>query len=235
MISFFKENLLDLLHLFYPHLCAGCKQEHLPEESVICPLCMLALPETGFIQAANNPVEKLFHGRLSIEAAAAFYFFSKDSILQQLIHALKYEQRQEVGLYLGRIMGHALLKSPLFADSTVLIPLPMHPSKEKQRGYNQATVIAKGIASVTGWSLCEHAVQKTTCTSSQTKKGRLERWENIRDSFSVNNPHPLAHQHVLLIDDVVTTGATLEACGSAILTANPASLRIATLAWSTGE
>jgi ComF family protein len=229
-----KESILDLLHLFYPHLCAGCQSDVLSVHDPICPICIASLPETGFENITENPVEKTFYGRIHLKAATSSYYFSKGSALQHIIHALKYEKNQKAGLVLGRLLGSQLKNCSQFREDYLLVPVPMHPGKEKQRGYNQAAVIAKGIHEVTTWPLCEDAVLKLLQTTTQTKKGRNDRWENIRDGFKLNNAAALENKHILLIDDVLTTGATLEACGQCIFEATPASLSVATIAWAGG-
>lgn len=230
-----KQRTLDLLHLFYPHICPGCKTDCLSTDEAVCAICIASLPETGFEQIPGNPVEKIFYGRLRVKAAAAAFYFSKDSVLQNLIHAIKYEKKKEAGITLGETMGKKLLNTTLFNNTDIIVPLPMHPKKQKLRGYNQAGIIANGISKITGWALCEQLVVKTESTTSQTKKGRNERWQNVKDGFFTLEPAKIKGKHILLVDDVVTTGATIEACGNAILSAGPASLSIYTLAWSTGS
>jgi len=234
MFSIVRERTRDLLHLFFPHQCAGCGSDILAEHEAVCPLCLLALPETKFTGLTGNPVEKTFYGRLSIRAGMSSYYFTKDSVLQQLIHALKYNHTEKAGLTLGICMGRHLLESTRFAHIDTIIPVPLHPTKEKQRGYNQSTVLGKGIALATGWYLCEYALIKKEQSDTQTHKGRGDRWENVKRGFQVLKPEAIMDRHLLLLDDVLTTGATLEACGSVIQTAKPASLSIATLAWAGG-
>jgi len=230
--SLIKERTLDLLHLFYPHLCAGCQSDLLSVHDPVCPLCIASLPETGFENITGNPIEKIFYGRMLIKAATAGFYFTKGSALQQIIHAMKYEKNQSVGLMMGKILGKQLKSGSIFTNEYILVPVPMHTEKEKQRGYNQAALIAEGIAKTTGWTWCNNAVTKATQTDTQTRKGRNDRWENIRDGFQLKKPSALKDKHVLLIDDVLTTGATLEACGHCILKSEPASLSVATLAWA---
>jgi ComF family protein len=234
MIGLFKKRMLDLIHLFYPHLCAGCNTDFLSVHDPVCPSCIASLPETGFENIPGNPAEKTFYGRIPLKAVSSAYYFSKDSILQYLIHALKYEKNKKTGFILGQLTGNLLKNGTMFTEDYLLVAVPMHPGKEKLRGYNQASIIANGIAQITGWSLCEDAVIKTTHTDTQTKKGRNERWENIREVFQLKNADPLKNKHILLIDDVLTTGATIEACGSCMLEAAPASLSVATIAWAGG-
>jgi len=232
IVSLIKERTLDLLHLFYPHLCAGCQTDLLSLHDPVCPLCIASLPETGFENIAGNPIEKIFYGRIPVKTATAAFYFTKGSALQHIIHALKYEKNQSAGLMMGKILGKQLKSGSLFTNEYILVPVPMHSDKEKQRGYNQAAIIAKGMSQITGWSLCNDAVIKSTYTDTQTRKGRNDRWENIREVFQLKNSSALKDKQVLLIDDVLTTGATLEACGNCILQSSPASLSVATLAWA---
>jgi ComF family protein len=232
MFVFLKERTLDLLHLFFPHLCAGCNSDLLSPKDPICPLCLASLPATRFEQLPGNPVEKIFYGRLPVLAATSTYYFTKGSRLQTLIHALKYDRNPAVGQALGRQMGKKLKASPRFFNTQCIVPLPLHKKKQQQRGYNQSAEIARGIAETTGWYLCEDALIKLQMTDTQTRKGRSERWINVRDGFAVQDTAQIAQKHLLLVDDVLTTGATLEACGNVLMQANPASMSIATLGWA---
>lgn len=223
----------SLLHLAFPHICEGCGTDIVAMDHYLCIQCLSKLPDTHFERHAHNPAEKIFWGRLPITAAAAKYYFTKESTLQQLLHQFKYKDHQRLGLYLGRQMGHMLANNPRFEDVDVLVPLPLFPEKERRRGYNQALILCKGISEVWQRSIINDAVVRVRATESQTKKNRVERWQNMEDRFQLKDPAALAHKHVLLVDDVVTTGATLEACGCAILEAGNTYLSIATLCIST--
>jgi ComF family protein len=223
-----------LLHLAFPHTCPGCGID-LPQQKIsLCPTCLHSLPRTGFHLHAGNPVEKIFWGRIPLAGAAAHYFFSKDSVVQRLMHCFKYRSAKETGFFLGTLMGTQLAESPRFATIDALVPLPLFPAKEKKRGYNQAQVLCEGIAQVLGKPILKDAVIRTTHTDSQTKKSRVERWQNMEGRFELRNEPVVRNRHVLLVDDVVTTGATLEACGRTILAAPGTSLSIATLCYSLG-
>lgn len=222
----------DFLHLFFPHVCAGCGTDGLGKEAVICVECLAALPLTNFFHYEENQAEKIFSGRLPVKAAGSFLYFSKESLVQRLLHQLKYRGNRKLGTLLGTMMGRALQASPLFETVEVLVPLPLHPSKEKKRGYNQAMILCEGISAVTGVAVCTQAVAKLSRTETQTHKSRLERWQNIAGRFIVKYPGLLSNKHVLLVDDVITTGATLEACGHEILEVPGTSLSIATLAYT---
>jgi len=224
----FKEIKESLLHLLFPHVCVGCGSDILSEQNILCMRCMNAMPETNFELHAGNPVEKIFWGRLPIINATAQFYFTKESLMQHLMHQFKYKGNKELGLQLGRIVGSQLLLSNRFLVDA-LIPLPLFPAKEKRRGYNQATLICQGIAEYMNVPVLQNVIIRSQHTDTQTKKGRIERWKNIEGKFVLNKPETITNKHVLLVDDVVTTGATLEACGNELLKAPNSQLSIATL------
>lgn len=225
-----KNILSDTLHLFFPYVCTGCGSDLIGEHHQLCLKCINELPRTYFAAHANNPVEKYFWGRLFLTAAHSEFYFSKGSLIQQLIHQLKYNDNTEIGFYLGELMGISLLKSNRFNTVDALIPLPLNAIKEHQRGYNQAAIICNGMSSIMNIPVINGNIIRQRSTSTQTRKHRTERWENVEGSFTINEPATLLGKHLLLVDDVVTTGATLEACGKMILQLNNVKLSIATLA-----
>ncbi|MBL7702370.1 MAG: ComF family protein [Ferruginibacter sp.] len=232
MIAQIKNIVSSTLHLFYPHVCTGCGSDLLEKGSLLCLECIHNLPHTNFADLPNNPVEKYFWGRIPITAAYSQFYFSKEFLIQHLIHQLKYKGDTNIGFYLGEMMGKTLLESNRFSSIDALVPLPLYADKEHKRGYNQATIICNGISSVMNVPVLNGAVIRRHATETQTRKHRTERWENVKESFKVAKPNELAGKHVLLVDDVVTTGATLEACGNVILNATSAKLSIATLAYA---
>ncbi len=227
-----QSSFHDLLHLFFPHVCAGCGTDVLDQDQLLCLHCLNDLPATNFFNQHDNPVEQVFYGRIKISNAAAGYFFTKDSLLQNLIVQFKYQGNKEIGLYLGKLVGHFLSNSPHYSKIDALVPLPLNPRKEKKRGYNQALELCNGITSVWNKPLLNNNVKRTVFTDTQTHKGRISRWQNMDGIFAINNPEELENKHILLVDDVVTTGATLEACGSEILKIKGTTLSIATLAYT---
>ncbi|MEO5891220.1 MAG: ComF family protein [Ferruginibacter sp.] len=229
----FKTLFSDTLHLFYPHVCTGCGSDVLQEDNLLCLKCITSLPHTHFAEHANNPVEKIFWGRIPQVAAHSEFYFAKESLIQCLIHELKYKGNQQIGIYLGEIMGRTLLESGRFAAIDYLIPLPLYADKERKRGYNQAAVICRGLSNIMNVPVLTGNITRKRFTETQTKKHRTERWENVADSFMINDKAALQGKNILLIDDVITTGATLEACGHAILQAAEAKLSIAALAMAT--
>jgi ComF family protein len=230
-----KKWLTDFTHLFFPHTCVGCGSDLLENDQTVCLRCFAQLPETGFYDHPNNPIEKIFYGRLPVKEAMAAYYFTKSSVLQRLIHTLKYRNNPELGLQLGRWMGVLMQKSGRFTQIDALIPLPLFPEKEKKRGYNQAAVLCQGISEIINVPVVKDIVTRKRFTETQTKKGRNERWQNVDGSFDVANPLLLEGKHVLLVDDVITTGATLEACGYAIKEIENIELSIAVLAWASDD
>lgn len=228
-----KSYLKKVSHLLYPHNCEGCGTDVLNEDAVLCTKCLFELPETNFCNTQNNPVEKTFYGRLNIENAAAAYYFTRDSLLQHLMIELKYRNNKEVGFYLGKQLGYQLQQANRFKEVDVLIPLPLNPKKEIKRGYNQAAIICEGIALVWQKTILKDVVIRTQFTETQTQQDRIHRWQNMQNVFAVSDKKAIAGKHILLVDDVVTTGATLEACGNAILKIENTKLSIATVAWTT--
>lgn len=225
-------SISDFLHLFFPHNCEGCGSDILREDHFLCTRCIHHLPETNFISTAFNPIEKLFYGRLPLTAAGAAYYFTKESLLQHILIQLKYKANPEAGYFLGRMMGYALEKTERFQAVDMLIPLPLNPKKEQQRGYNQANLICKGITEIWRRPIETDAVNRILFTETQTRQNRVSRWQNMEGVFSVTDPRLLENKHILLIDDVITTGATLEACGSVILKVPGTSLSIASAAYT---
>ena len=226
-----KEVKESLLQLIFPHVCSGCGSDLLSVESTLCLRCIDALPETDFEKKTDNPVEKMFWGRLTLESAASSYYFTKESLMQHLMHQFKYKNNKDLGLQLGRMMGYQLMHSERFA-ADALIPLPLFPDKEKKRGYNQSVLLCEGIAESLKVPVWNDVIIRPAHTETQTKKGRIERWKNMEGKFFLTNSEKIEGKHLLLIDDVVTTGATLEACGNELLKAGSVRLSIATLCFA---
>ncbi|MEI8053704.1 MAG: ComF family protein [Bacteroidota bacterium] len=220
----------DALHLFYPHLCYGCGTDLIEKHQLICSPCVFELPKTNFESIENNAVEKLFTGRLFLKAAYCEFYFSKGHTLQHLIHELKYKGNTEIGFFLGELMGHSILNSERFGDIDFIVPLPMFTDKEKKRGYNQAEVLSKGIGKIIERPVKNNLISRNRATETQTRKHRTERWLNVDGSFVLNDPDAFIGKKILLVDDVITTGATLEACGNLILQMPNTNLYIAALA-----
>jgi len=218
-----------LLHLAFPRLCAGCSSDVLAKDALLCAHCFEQMPATSFQHHAANPVEKIFWGRLPIRYGTAQYFFTKGSLMQELMHQLKYKGNKDLGVILGKLMGSQLADTHRFREVDALVPLPLYPEKEHKRGYNQAKLLCEGMAETMGKPILSKAVIRTHHTESQTKKSRVERWQNMEGRFLVADEAAIKGKHLLLVDDVVTTGATLEACGRELLAAAGTTLSIATL------
>lgn len=223
-----KEIRDSFLHLIFPHVCTGCGSDILNKETVLCMRCIYAMPETDFALHPNNPVENLFWGRLPLVGGTAQFYFTKESLMQHLMQQFKYKGNKDLGLQLGRIMGEQIQKSGRF-EVNALIPLPLFPAKEKRRGFNQATILCQGMAEYMKIPVLDKVVIRPQHTETQTKKGRIERWKNMEGKFILASPQEIRNKHLLLVDDVVTTGATLEACGNELLKAENVRLSVATL------
>lgn len=232
MLSWLHAPVDGLLEWCFPATCLACGDQLPKPQDQVCFYCRSQLPKTGFSHQPGNPIEQLFWGRLPVQAAHSEYYFTKGGRVQKLIHQLKYHQCPDAGRWLGEEIGRSLLASERFTDLTGLVPLPLHPKKEQARGYNQAAMIAEGIATVLAIPVQLGVVARARATETQTRKHRLERWENVADGFAINRPLHPQPEHFLLIDDVVTTGASLEACGQAIVAEPNWKLSVATVTFA---
>lgn len=190
------------------------------------------MPATSFQLSAGNPAEQVFFGRVPVQHAMAGYYFARDTCLQQLIHQFKYKGRKDIAVYLGRQLGLQLKQSNWWQQLSMIIPVPLNKAKQRHRGYNQAAMLANGMAEVLDCEVLEDGLTRKANAITQTHKTRLERWENVADVFQLNKLSKVKNNHVLLVDDVLTTGATLEACGHALLAAGEVGLSICTLAYA---
>ncbi len=220
----------DFISLVYPRVCMACGNNLYKHEEVICTLCLYHLPKTNFHLEKDNPISKLFWGRVNIETAAACYYFNKGDNLQHLIHKFKYKRQKEIGAFIGKIYGIELKKSPLFSNVDIVVPVPLHPRKEKKRGYNQSEIFGKAIAESMNAVLYADVLYRTTASETQTKKSRYRRWENVKEIFALKNQELLRGKHVLLVDDVITTGATIEACAQILSQIPDIKISIVTMA-----
>ncbi len=202
---------IDFFHLFFPSTCLTCGNRLVKNEHCICIPCLYDIPRVKFNNYRDNQVIKMFWGRVTIQYAMAYYYFSRGSKYRKLIHQLKYNHQKEIGILLGKQLGNELLHSPM-RDVDIIIPVPLHKQKLLQRGYNQSEVIATGIGKILNKPVITNILYRTVNTKTQTKKSRYERWENIKDVFQLHDKTLLKRKHVLLVDDVITTGATLESC-----------------------
>ena len=204
--------LNSIVNLFYPRVCAACGETLLKDEETVCLKCRYLLPRTGYERNPDNPMAQTFYGRVPFHAVTACFFFSKQGKVQHLIHELKYKGNKDAGVFLGQQIGESIKDAPLFQGIDYLIPVPLHPKREKKRGYNQSLMIARGIHEVTDIPIGDKYLIRAVNTATQTRKSAEERYQNVKDIFEVRFADELKGKHVLLIDDVLTTGATLESC-----------------------
>ncbi|MCX6189077.1 MAG: phosphoribosyltransferase family protein, partial [Bacteroidetes bacterium] len=198
----------------------------------LCSTCKTNLPITHFHQLSTNPITQIFAGRIPLIQASSFFYFVKESAVQHLLHALKYNYTPKLGTAIGEWYGEELTRDGAFETIDSIVPIPLHYAKQQQRGYNQSTMFAMGLAHLLHKPLDDKSVLRNMATTTQTKKNRAERWENVADVFSLQAPEMFRNKHILLVDDVVTTGATLEACANKILQVEGASVSIATIAFA---
>lgn len=222
----------DFISLLFPRICYGCGNHLMRNEVLICTECYILIPRTNYHLKPENPVAQLFWGRCLIERAAAFSFYTPDSRIRKLIHQLKYKGIKEIGTELGRIYGKSLKNSGFLDGITMIIPVPLHPSKKRQRGFNQSDLISQGISEVTGIEVVNDFLIRKTVTKTQTRKSRYDRWENVSDIFHVTDCERLKDLSILIIDDVITTGSTLEACANELLKGENIKVSVAALAFS---
>lgn len=222
----------DFFGLIYPRICACCGNSLWKHEEIVCTLCHYHLPRTTFHLEEENPVTRLFWGREKVASAASCFWFNKGGKVQRLIHQLKYKGRKDIGIWLGKEYGRVLRTSPLFSEAEIIIPVPLHRKRLMKRGYNQAEQFAIGLGASMGIPVAGRILTREKATSTQTRKSRFSRWENVHGIFSLSDPQVLANRHVLVVDDVVTTGATLEAILHALHTVPGIRVSLATIAYT---
>lgn len=222
--------LNNLLSIFYPRLCLSCGDVLQENEEHLCLNCQLHLPETDSHKVENHPLEQIFRGRVPVENTYAFLSFRKGNCVQEILHHLKYKGNKEVGAYLGEIYGRKLRAKGRLADADYIIPIPLHPKKLRIRGYNQSEWIAKGLSKGLQIPYDTHILVRSTFTETQTRKSRFSRWENVKEVFAVTDGDAIAGKHVIVCDDVLTTGATTEAAVRKILEVPGTRVSVVTLA-----
>lgn len=222
----------DFISLLFPRLCYGCGNHLLRNENLICTECYVVIPRTDYHIKEDNPVAQLFWGRCMIEKAAAFSFYNKGSRIRNLIHNLKYKGIKEVGTELGRLYGVSLKASGYLDGIDLIIPVPLHSSKIRKRGFNQSEIICRGIASVSDIPVDVSSLERVTVSDTQTRKSRYERWTNVEGIFRVTEADVLKGKHILLVDDVITTGSTIESCVNELLKTEGTKVSVAALAYA---
>lgn len=228
-----KRYVNSFVTLLYPKLCFACLERTPVPDQILCTSCQYELTPTQMHHEGINPVVEKFWGRVAINNGAAMFQFTKTGKVQRLIHQLKYKGKQEIGLALGCQYGELLKTSPLFQDIDLIVPVPLHPKKLKLRGYNQSDLFAAGLSETLSTPWRKDALQRVIHSKSQTKKTREERFENVAEVFIVNESAQVGGQHILLVDDVLTTGATLEVCASKLLALPNTKVSIVVIALAT--
>lgn len=207
----------DFLNLFFPDVCVVCGERLSDGEQHICTDCLLLLPKTNFHLQPDNRLEQFFAGRIPFQHIAAYAYFVKGGSIQHIVHELKYNHNPIIGSFIGELCGENIKDSDFISTIDLLVPVPLHPERQKERGYNQSFEICKGISIATGIPLDNETLIRKINNPSQTKNARFDRWKNVEDIFSVINRNTFENKHILLVDDVITTGSTLESCAKEIL------------------
>lgn len=231
-MGFFYELADDFLSLFFPRICHGCGEHLLRNERLICTECLVAIPRTRYHLSEDNPVARLFWGRCSIERAAAFSYYNRGSRIRKIIHALKYDGVKELGEFLGRIYGTQLMESSFLEGIDYIVPVPLHPARERKRGYNQSAGICSGLSAATGIPVKTNLLKRSAFSATQTKRSRYDRWLNVEGIFTISGKELLKNKHILLVDDVITTGSTIEACAAELKKVENLKISVAAMAWS---
>lgn len=231
-MNFILSLLKDTVGLIYPDVCVTCGS-HLPSGiRFICTKCRYDMPRTGFHREQDNPVAQIFWGRVPVRQAASLFYYTKGSRYQRLIHVIKYHGRKELGYEMGKLYGRELMDSPFF-EAGVIVPVPLHPRKIRKRGFNQSEWIGMGLAESLQKPMISNDLYRAVNTRTQTRKTRLERWKNVEHVFRLRSVDAFRNRHILLVDDVVTTGATLESCANVLMKCSNTSVSIVTLGYAT--
>jgi ComF family protein len=221
----------DIALLSFPRTCPVCSGQLSADEQDICFGCIDQLPETDYYKLADNAVAQQLWGRLPIEHACAFLHIQDANITQQMVHLLKYKRKYGIGVKIGRLYGHKLLEQDsLIRDIDLIVPVPLHINRKRQRGYNQCDYFAQGLSEVLNVPFDTNVMKRMIENVSQTKRTRYDRWENVQGIFALATPKQVKGKHILLVDDVITTGATIESCAAALLTGDDVRVSVATIA-----
>jgi len=206
----------DFINLFFPALCLSCNDRLVNGEEYLCLSCLGKIPKTNYHNIRNNKLEMLFAGRFPFAGIASYAYFVKGGIIQSVIHELKYKNKPELGEYLGKLCGQEIKESSFLRKTDLIVPVPLHPNRLKQRGYNQAEMIAQGISSITNIPVSRGNMMRIIDNTSQTKQSRSGRWANTEGIFDIKEPEIFNDKHILLVDDILTTGSTVESCIKAL-------------------
>lgn len=225
-----KDWLYSFISLLFPRCCVVCGRPLAKGEECICAMCNINLPRTNYHLQKDNQVEQLFWGKIPLERATSFFFYRKGSDFRQILHQLKYGGQKEIGAIMGRYMASELSASGFFEGIDVIVPVPLHKRKQRIRGYNQSEWIARGISVVTGIRVDTEVIVRRKHTETQTRKSTFERWENVDGIFELHHAESLKGKHLLVVDDVLTTGATTVACASRLMEIEGVRISVLTLA-----
>ena len=220
----------DILHIFYPNICLNCDTVLTSNENMLCTTCLYDLPLTNYLKNNQDNVKKIFYGRIAVEQATALLHYHKKGITQELIHKLKYKGNQEIGTFFGDWQGVAMKKSDLFNDVDIIIPVPLHKNRLKKRGYNQVTKYGERLAFHLNKPFIPNVLVRKSFNKTQTKKSRFDRIKNVKELFYLTDKTIFENKHILLIDDIITTGATLESCANELFKTKNIKLSIAVIA-----
>jgi len=224
--------LKDFFRIFYPDLCINCENQLEKNENTVCTFCRHDLPLTNFTNYSENKIAKTFYGRIIIEKANTLLFYRKEGITKKLIHELKYKGNEEIGTFFGNWLGEILKQNNEFSDINIIVPVPLHPKKLKQRGYNQVTKFGEKLSYHLKKPFLENVLLRTSTSKTQTFKARFERFNNNDTKFQSNNTSSFKNKHILLIDDVITTGATIESCAKELQKTEGVKISILTMAYT---
>lgn len=219
-----------LLNLFFPRSCVVCGGGLAKGEECVCTMCNFRLPRSGYHLQRDNEVEQRFWGKVEIERATSYFFYTKGSDYSRILYGLKYQGNKELGEVMGRYMAKEFITSGFFQGVDLIVPVPLHPKKKRSRGYNQSEWIAAGLSRATGIPMNTALLARVMAGSTQTRKNVFERWENVQGIFQVTSPEEVQGKHLLLVDDVLTTGATLVSCATALLAQGNVKVSVVTLA-----
>lgn len=228
--SLSTEIVTDFISLFFPRYCRGCSEALVRGEELICTKCILEMPRSNYHLDKTNPFFTRINGRIPVKYVMTLFKFVKGSRVQQILHALKYQNQPEIGKLLGRVYGNDLASSGYANEFDLILPVPIHASRRRKRGYNQSDEFGKGLSEMLNIPCSDSILERKSKTETQTKKTKLQRWENVSEVFAIKKAAEIQNKKILLVDDVVTTGATLEACGRVLVDSGCKELSIACIA-----
>jgi len=227
-----RNSFDDFLHLFFPNICLACEDSLHRGENIICTNCYFNMPLCKYEDKLDNPMAKKFWGKIKFEGAYAYLNFTRKGRVQSLMHRLKYKGEKDVGILLGELMADQMISRKDYSGFDAIIPVPLHRKKYVKRGYNQSECIARGLSNVLNTPVDVHLIKRTFHSSTQTKKKRFARWENVEKIFELGNAEAYKGKHLLVVDDITTTGSTMSACAEQILKIPNSKVSVASLAFA---